>query len=358
MTLRLLNYRLHCLLGLGCSAFLILAGLTGAILVFEEEINTILHPEWHSINSRGPMASPDELLNSAQRALSTHQIRGLILPPQGSEKAAVARIIRKGNFGEAYIDPVTARFLGYQDKSWDKWVIQLHYSLLMGDYGMAFMFIPACGMILLSLGGLWIHRKAWKSLLTIPRFKKNARIGWSDLHKGTGVLLLVFNLLLGFTGAFFNWNAYTRLAQGKAFFPGKDFPGSYQMPAISLEEATRRAIEKVPDLQPIYYGFSLKPGTSLNLYGKVPGQSMFGNYSCQVALDGRTGEVKSVMDTRSMPWSQKWLRLTGPLHFGNFGGLPVKMLYSVCSLGLVVISISGLCIWRKRVSLPSRKRLV
>jgi len=55
-----------------------------------------------------------------------------------------------------------------------------------------------------------------------------------------------------------------------------------------------------------------------------------------------TGEVAGL---REMPIAAKALSLSRPLHFGDYGGLPLKLLWVVLTLITIAILISGLYLW-------------
>lgn len=49
-----------------------------------------------------------------------------------------------------------------------------------------------------------------------------------------------------------------------------------------------------------------------------------------------------------MPWYVKALFLSQPLHFGDYGGLPLKFLWAGFDLVTIVVLVSGLWLWRFR----------
>lgn len=54
-----------------------------------------------------------------------------------------------------------------------------------------------------------------------------------------------------------------------------------------------------------------------------------------------------------MPWYMTVLRLSQPLHFGDYGGLPMKVLWALLDIAAIVILGSGLYLWLARRSLPA-----
>jgi len=67
-----------------------------------------------------------------------------------------------------------------------------------------------------------------------------------------------------------------------------------------------------------------------------------------VLVDATTG---AFVGLREMPWYNKLLALSRPLHFGDYGGLPLKMVWAALTLFTIVVLASGLYLWfvRRRV---------
>ncbi len=67
-------------------------------------------------------------------------------------------------------------------------------------------------------------------------------------------------------------------------------------------------------------------------------------------------ETAALTDVRPMPLSMKALQLSQPLHFGDYGGLPLKLLWAALTLFTILVLGSGLYLWlgRRHVPLPVR----
>lgn len=93
----------------------------------------------------------------------------------------------------------------------------------------------------------------------------------------------------------------------------------------SVDQAVRRAESTDPRKATAFVAF---PGTpfavphhyALFLRGRTP---LTGRLIEPVLVDAETGLVAA---TRAMPWYITALSLSQPLHFGDFGGLPLKIL--------------------------------
>ena len=67
-------------------------------------------------------------------------------------------------------------------------------------------------------------------------------------------------------------------------------------------------------------------------------------------IDARTGALSAVAP---MPWYVKTLSLSQPLHFGDYGGLELKIIWALLDLATIVILISGLYLWLAKRRRPA-----
>jgi uncharacterized iron-regulated membrane protein len=72
-----------------------------------------------------------------------------------------------------------------------------------------------------------------------------------------------------------------------------------------------------------------------------------------VLIDARSGAVTAVV---RMPWYLRALELSRPLHFGDYGGLPLKIIWALLDLATIVVLGSGLYLWLSRRRLPLEAR--
>ncbi|KAF1048691.1 MAG: hypothetical protein GAK38_01135 [Xylophilus sp.] len=62
-------------------------------------------------------------------------------------------------------------------------------------------------------------------------------------------------------------------------------------------------------------------------------------------VDARSGALTKVLE---MPWYLRVLELSRPLHFGDYGGLPLKVLWAALDALTIVVLGSGLYLWFAR----------
>ena len=62
-------------------------------------------------------------------------------------------------------------------------------------------------------------------------------------------------------------------------------------------------------------------------------------------IDAKNG---SLTDMRDMPWYVNTLFISQPLHFGDYGGLPLKIIWALFDIATIVALGSGLYLWFAR----------
>jgi uncharacterized iron-regulated membrane protein len=65
-----------------------------------------------------------------------------------------------------------------------------------------------------------------------------------------------------------------------------------------------------------------------------------------VLVDAQSGALTVAPE---MPWYLRALQISRPLHFGDYGGLPLKILWALLDVMTIIVLISGLYLWWKRV---------
>jgi len=73
-------------------------------------------------------------------------------------------------------------------------------------------------------------------------------------------------------------------------------------------------------------------------------------------VDAQTGRLT---DARKMPWYVNTLFLSEPLHFGDYGGMPLKIIWALFDLATIIVLITGIYLWfaRRKASRLQWERL-
>jgi uncharacterized iron-regulated membrane protein len=68
-----------------------------------------------------------------------------------------------------------------------------------------------------------------------------------------------------------------------------------------------------------------------------------------VLVNARDGTLTARV---TMPWYLRALEVSRPLHFGDYGGLPLKIIWALLDIVTIIVLGSGLYLWLSRRTSP------
>ena len=74
-----------------------------------------------------------------------------------------------------------------------------------------------------------------------------------------------------------------------------------------------------------------------------------------VLIHAQTGQVA---DSGDLPWYVTVLLLSQPLHFGDYGGLPLKIIWAILDMITIVVLVSGLYLWKRKSAVSIEDRVL
>lgn len=352
-----LAFSMHSWLGLITGVFLLLLGISGSALVFMKEIDHLVnadllrveptekilsldhiyrkigsdHPNLAGIAWVNPDAAADEAyefrLYQNDGKISTYDLRMISINPYSG------KILREGN-----LKNLSTGFM--------HWLFQFHWSFQLGLPGLLMATIFGITMLLSIITGLVIFRKyVWKVLLFKVKIRTNNwRTISSSLHRVVGVWALVFNVVIFFTGFWMNkfsldreyWNGQTVSAPANT------------MSSQSIDKMLKTAKARMPDLIIKNVYLPTQPGKNFRVRGTVQGQSSIFDGINAVSINQITGAVTDITRLSEKGISEKLEATFFPLHVGNFGGFPIKVLYVLIGIMPGLLSITGALLWLRR----------
>jgi uncharacterized iron-regulated membrane protein len=347
-------YRWHAWLGLTTGAFLLVLSLTGAAIVWRPELDAWLNPHLHRVEPRPTRVPLEQLAAAAFAALPGYDLFSL-RPNEGEGRSVIAFLRqRNGPFdtvkAEVFLHPHTGAVLGQRlaPDALTGWLYKLHYSFFLGTPG--YVLVGLLGVTLAGscLTGVCIYRRFLTGWLVSPiRWRRGARGVLADLHITVGLAALAFNLVIAVSGAWFNLPKFRELAVPVVSATGA--APALARPGVELDELWRRAQQTLPALEPRSLLFPTQAGGPFRVRGGLRGLPLLGA-SSHVLLDGHAGRVVGVRDARALSLSEKLEVMLRPLHFGNFAGWPVKLLWSVLGLTPALLALTGGALWLRRTN--------
>ena len=402
--------QVHRWAGLAVALFLIVSGLTGAVISWDHEIDGWLNSELYDTDSRGPFKTPYELT----AAVEAHDPRARVAyMPLGFEEGHTAGFFVqprtdsatghpfKLGYNQVYADPVTAQIVGQRDaaavslslKTLMPFLRKLHYMLhvpamwgtdrvgywVMGGVALVWLFDSVVAMTLtlprrLKVGGQPAPGAPLRHRTTASwwqRWKPSWVVRWSaggyklnfDLHRAGGLWIWGLIPVIAFTSFSINLNreVFTPLLSKVS----KTTPGPSALrplaplgtriePAIGFAdmvvkaEAEARARGWTTPLGGAFY--NARGGFyNISFFDHATHDSSDGMSLSNLFMDGQDGHVIS----SQQPWhgtaADVFSQLQLPLHGGRILGLPGRILMSVMGLMVAMLSITGIVIWARKL---------
>ncbi len=358
---------LHKWTSLICTVFALLLCVTGLPLIFTHEIdhalgNTVDLPDLSSVvleERVGRHGSIDDMVEDARKRRPGHAVQFVSQdddePNRWYVRMGETVNARRASAVFAY-DGRTGRFVSEYplDQGVMNVLIRLHIDMFASLPGT--LFLGAMGVVLVAsmISGVVIYGPYMQKLaFGVLRRRRSARILWLDVHNLLGIVTLGWFMIVTATGVintlatpiFGRWQA-THLSEMLA--PYRSSAPAADHGVESPQRALDAALAHVPDTEVAFMAF---PGNDFSgprqfvafLRGSTPWRSKLLR---PVLMDAQTGRV---LDSRELPLYVSALLVSQPLHFGDYGGTPLKIIWALLDVLSIVVLGSGLYLWlRKR----------
>ena len=324
---------------------LVIVGITGAILAFEEPIDRALNPGLFAVRPQPQRLPVAGIVASLQKAFPRQRVNMLMFAQ--SPSAAALAVMRGGS---VYVDPYTGRVTGRRKGvGFTQVVHNMHMRLLLGETGATIVSVATLVLVFLTLSGVYL----WWPLkrVTVATGKSWRRFNF-DLHYAAGFYSSVFLLVLSVTGVAIGFAEYTvpwmysvtRSEPMDSSMESTPVPGGTP---ISPDRAVAIAEAALPGASLVGVMFPARPDASYRVALRYPEDRTPGGRS-RVLIDQFSGQILLTESSRTAPGGTRLVNLNRALHTGDIGGLPAKILVCLMSLSVVVQAFSGVVMWWKR----------
>ncbi len=348
---------LHKWSSLVCTVFMLLLCLTGLPLIFHHEIGRLLGTEVEAPERPGvtTRVSLDRVLETA-RAKHPDRVVQFASPDEDDDNVWFATMTPTpaptDDFRSVAVDARTGDVLA--EPRFDEgfmWVMfKLHVDLFAGLAGKLFLGFMGLLLLVAIVSGVVLYAPFMRKLgFGEVRRDRSTRVKWLDLHNLLGIVTLTWVFVVGATGMINTWAdllikywQYDQLSALLAPYQGQ--PMVPEAERASVQRSLDAALAHAPDNRLSFIAF---PGTAFSsphhytffLRGKTPITSKL---LVPVLVDAQTAEVTAAP---ALPWYLTGLLISQPLHFGDYGGLPMQILWAVLDIITIVVLGSGLYLW-------------
>lgn len=357
---------LHRWIGLVLGTALALIGLTGAITVFQREIDAGLNPALFTPGKGHARAGVDEALAAALAEDRTGRV-SLIRLPDPVWPVITVNQTRRGPDGRqrlwmVHVDPASGRVLGSRDfdASFSRTVNRLHATLLLREWWGEEMVGMAGLFALFSIGsGLWLWWPRGRLGAALVQLRARPRqLLYVDLHNLAGAWLAIPLIVTVGAGIWLALPGVVRPAVNLFTDTRERAPVSTARfawpPAIGAAEAQARAEAAVPGAEAGYVSPPLarRNAWQVGLRG-VDGDPRIRQRSF-VWIDPADGKVLGILGEGHGSFGARMEKELLWVHSGALFGLGGRLLAVLAGLALPALWATGLLYWLRKRRLRQR----
>ncbi len=384
--LRKFGVLLHRWLGLGVAAFLFIAGLTGAFISWDHELDAWLNPQLFEPATQGEplpvetliarLEAEDPRLMVTFSPLEVEPGHALLVSVTGRIDPATGKAFPL-NFNQVALDPVTGDVQGRREwgaislsrENLLPFLYKLHYTMHLPDVkgvelGMWFMGLVSIAWFLDCFIALYLSFPSWRAWRKSFAFRVG-KGGYAlnfDAHRSGGVWLWALLLLLAVTSISLNLGNEVVRPVVNQISPLTPTPFETRplrpldqpiMPTLTrtrIVELGKAEADRLGIAEPagaVFYG-ALQGIYGVGFYepGNDHGDGGLGN--SWLYFDEKDGTLlgKHIPGTGSV--GDVFMQAQFPLHSGRILGIPGRIFVSLLGLSVAILSVTGVVIWAKK----------
>lgn len=398
----------HRYVGLVIAGFLIIAGLTGALLAWNNELDAAISPELFRVTRPSPTVATLDPLSLRQQVQARYPDAFVAMVPLilDADSAVVIRLFALPDpttgiepelpNDQVFVNPYTGQVLG--ERKWGDisqgiknlmpFIYRLHFTLALDALGSYVLGIVALLWTLDCFVGTYLTFPARRKMLVtsnlpspmekssnhswFSRWRRSWKVRWGqgrhkvnfDLHRAGGLWPWAMLFVVAWSSVAFNLTEVYEPVMRSMFahqttietIPRQSQP--VLTPELNWQEA-RVTARRLMAQQAREKGFAVLRETTL-IYDPLRGIYRYHVESSRDIRDHGGGSTSIIFDATTGAFKSLWLP-TGAasgdtirtwitsLHLAALWGIPMKLFVCVTGLVVAMLSITGIVIWiRKR----------
>jgi uncharacterized iron-regulated membrane protein len=350
-------YQVHKWTSLACTLFLLLLCVTGLPLIFSDEIESCCAPPV-TADARPaglPVRGLDSMVAEAAMRYPHEIIRFIFFDKDESQVKIVmapADVPDRSRDHPVLFESDTARPIGelpspVQDKALMAAVRRLHTEMLAGFPGQMFLAVMGVLFVMSIISGAVLYspfmgKRAFASIRT-----RSSRIRWLDLHNLLGILVLAWAMVVGTTGILNELaaplSAMWRASESHSMsVPGDNtsMPGKLALVQKAYDQVSHALPNR--NVTSMIFPSATFSNSDHFLIWTNGNTALTSRLFTAVFVNAQTGQLSKIAQ---MPLYLQALQVSRPLHFGDYGGMPLKILWALFDLVAIVVLGSGVSLW-------------
>lgn len=344
-----------------CTVFLLMLCLTGLPLIFHHEIEELTEPKVQlSDVPEGTAKLSLDLLHQKALDLNPGKMVRYVFwdedePNQVMMDVAPAMTAPADSSKYVVMDERTGAVLTRPNprEGFMYIMYELHTDMFAGLPGKLFLGLMGILFVIAIISGVMLYGPIMKKYdFGMIRKDKSRRLKWLDMHNMLGIVVMAWTLVVGLTGVINTlhdvvlglWQKGQLAEMVAPYKNAAPLTGKFR----SLDEAVKVSMNAAPDMKIsiiTYPGtiFSSNHHYAVFMKGNTPVTSRLLK---PALIDAQNGKLT---DLRTMPWYVNTLFISQPLHFGDYGGMPLKVIWTLFDVATIIVLISGLYLWIARI---------
>lgn len=347
----------HSALGLAFAALIYLVCFSGTVAVFAREFQRWEQADVPVLTHVTPAAIQTALVEAVRRA--GDGLEHVYITPPSDDLPRLGVMTDAHGVHRTFTADATGRLTDGSEPVWTDFMTSLHIHLhLPQTWGMFVVGLTGVALLSSLISGVLAHPRVFKDAFHL-RWGGSKRLQEADLHNRMGVWALPFHVIVSLTGALLGLTTIILSVLAMALFQG-DIAKAYALflppvvddprPAAALPnlvaalETTQRLS---PGSTPTFIGLEhpTERGQAVVVNASLPGRLVAAD---SFYFDGQGRALAGSKTTTKTNLGQKILGSLGPLHFGWYGGIVLKLIYGLLGLALTAVTASGVAIWLAR----------
>lgn len=342
------------MLGLVAGLFILLMSVSGSLLVFHDEIDRLQYPDIKTITGK-PVLGIDSCYKLVQQCFPKAHINSCRMAKNGGQPIIFSvydtGLYQGKQAAQLFLHPQTGQLLLIRGGGADMahnftgWLASFHNSFHLKKTGEWLLGFCSLLFLLSLVTGFILYRKKLVAVILFQKkvFRKN------NLHQLIGIYALLFNLMIAFTGFWMQ-----RYVFSKDFY--KTYPANNTViiasapVRYSLDNSLHSLQNRYPEFTASTVYFPYTPAGKTAVYGSRSTNSFIHSKKLAdaVFIDSM-GQLAKTAFVTEIPAGNRYDIVSAQVHYGGFGGLPVKILYTILGLSSGLLSITGAVLWINRL---------
>lgn len=349
---------IHLYLSLAAGLVIMVTCLTGAILVFEHELQALFNPDRYHVEATVNRLPLQQLVDNVKKDVKKAKINSIKVYNDSTRTVEIGYAPKKDERRTAFVNPYTGVVVEHYNyrETFFYWVMDVHRWMLGGDIGKMVVGISTLIFLFILITGAILWWPKSQNVLK-ARLKLKLDGGWKrinhDLHIVLGFYSLIFLFILAFTGLawsfqWFNKGIYKVTGSPMKPITPPEIKFDSSVNQISYDQALMVISSQVPNAE--FYNIS-SPKDSLSPYtvNLLREDAVHESATDSYYVNPFTGKVAGTMKWEERNTGQRVRSTFKPVHIASIYGLPSKIIGLIVCLFGASFPITGVIMWINRL---------